>query len=230
MADADLFALFPRLSIWLDPVPRSAPANMAVDEALLRSGPPDPILRFYRWRAPAFSFGYFQRWESIAGFLAAGTEVVRRWTGGGLVDHRRDATYSLVIPASQSVGSPSQSYYEIHARLAGALQEHGVHCDLAPVELEPPHATGRCFAGGQARHDVLSSGTKIAGAAQRRHRLGTLHQGSVAMTALPDSFPGRFAALLATEVFPMCPEEELEIQAADLVTRRYGTPEWLSRR
>ncbi len=66
--------------------------NMAVDEALLREVRA-PVLRLYEWSVPAVSLGYFQ-----PAALAGDRPFVRRYTGGGLVDHAHDLTYTLVLP------------------------------------------------------------------------------------------------------------------------------------
>lgn len=226
MGKADL--IFPHLALWIDPTPRAAAENMAVDELLFRSAPPQPVLRFYRWLRPAFSFGYFQKWETIQPFLPPGVEAVRRWTGGGLVDHRHDVTYTLIIPASQGLAkTPSRDLYRmIHERLAGLLRDAGHACGLAPARNEPPSAIGRCFAGGHAEHDILSPGGKISGAAQRRHRLGILHQGSLAVEPLPDTFPARFAASLAAATFALQATGIEESGLAALTQSRYAAPEW----
>ena len=49
--------LFEKLLIYEDRAPVSAAMNMAIDEALL--GHYYPALRFYGWRGPSLSFGYF---------------------------------------------------------------------------------------------------------------------------------------------------------------------------
>lgn len=71
----------------------SAAFNMALDEALLESAAA-PLLRFYRWRRPALSFGYFGRYDEAAA-QSSHREIVRRWTGGGIVPHGDDLTYSV---------------------------------------------------------------------------------------------------------------------------------------
>ena len=72
--------------------------NMAIDEALLESAT-IPTIRFYRWNSPALSFGYFGTFSDVA-IYAAERDLVRRWTGGGIVLHGDDLTYSIIIPAS----------------------------------------------------------------------------------------------------------------------------------
>ena len=48
-----------------DETPRSAPLNMALDEALLASARA-PLLRIYRWERAAVSFGYFGKSAHVA--------------------------------------------------------------------------------------------------------------------------------------------------------------------
>ena len=69
----------------------SASANMAIDESLLRHAQA-PVLRLYGWEETCVSIGYFQK----ASVVPAGISFVRRYTGGGLVEHGRDLTYTLV--------------------------------------------------------------------------------------------------------------------------------------
>src|SRR6478752_6039108 len=84
--------------------------NMAIDEALLEATAALalPILRFYGWTEPAASFGYFQHYSDVErGTLLR--PLVRRPTGGGIVPHDRDWTYSLVFP-------PQNKWYELSAK------------------------------------------------------------------------------------------------------------------
>src|SRR5207245_8073052 len=109
----------------------SAAMNMAIDEALLDSGT-IPSIRFYRWRSSALSFGYFGRFADVADY-AGERDLVRRWTGGGIVFHEEDLTYSIVIPPSDPVFSESSIaiYEKIHRALADALNEVGERAVVA---------------------------------------------------------------------------------------------------
>src|SRR2546423_12982971 len=84
------------LQVFVDFEPKCAALNMAVDEALLVDSAA-PVLRFYRWQRPSISFGYFGRYAEVAP-ESARREIVRRWTGGGIVPHGADLTYSVIIP------------------------------------------------------------------------------------------------------------------------------------
>src|SRR5262245_33689689 len=74
-------------------------ANMAWDEAILeavaRLGL--PVLRLCAWSEAAATFGYSQRYADVAGWTPL-RPLIRRPTGGGLVPHDADWTYSLVFP------------------------------------------------------------------------------------------------------------------------------------
>lgn len=206
---------------------------MAVDEALLRSGTNLPILRVYNWLGDWISFGYFQKYEDIAQEIDPRFQVVRRWTGGGLVDHRSDQTYTLIVPRELPIANdrPETSYRIVHEALAEALSSAGYDSSLASEEK--PDAAGRCFAseGGHARQDVLVDGRKVAGAAQRRGRNGLLHQGSIKLDApLDDSVFINFAEELAESMQPFPIDETIEKQAKQLALERYATEGWLKKR
>ncbi len=153
--------------------------NMAMDEALLQGAPRlgHPVLRFYGWTEPAASFGYFQRYADVE-HLTALRPLVRRPTGGGVVPHDADWTYSLAFPPGHAWYSLTavESYRSIHEWIQAAFATLEVSTELAPTRLKAQ--AGQCFQGHEA-HDLLWRGRKIAGAAQRRTRDGLLIQGSV---------------------------------------------------
>ena len=159
--------------------PGDAAFNMALDEALLHAAPrlSQPILRFYGWTEPAVSFGYFQRYADIER-LTALRPLVRRPTGGGLVPHDADWTYSLAFPPTHEwYGfSATDSYRRVHEWIRAAFAALGLATELAPAPSKA--LPGQCFQGHE-RYDLLCRGQKLAGAAQRRTRDGLLIQGSV---------------------------------------------------
>lgn len=157
-----------------------APAgNMAWDEALLEAAPRlgRPVLRFYGWTEPAATFGYFQKFAEVQRMTKL-RPLIRRPTGGGLVPHNADWTYSLAFPA----GDPwhqlkaVESYRRVHEWIQAAFTRAGLFTELAPCCRK--EAPGQCFIGAE-QFDVLWQGRKIAGAAQRRTRDGLLIQGSI---------------------------------------------------
>ena len=153
--------------------------NMALDEMLLENAAPAgaPVLRFYGWTEPAATFGYFQKFSEVEAATKL-RPLIRRPTGGGIVPHDADWTYSAIFPAGQEWHSlkAEESYRRIHDWLRLAFAELNIETELAPCckKILP----GQCFAGHE-KFDLLWRGKKIAGAAQRRNKLGLLIQGSV---------------------------------------------------
>src|SRR4029453_889337 len=126
-------SIFAALNVYHDFAPRSAAMNMAIDQALLESAAA-PSIRFYRWQSPALSFGYFGRFADVADY-ATDRDLVRRWTGGGIVFHGDDLTYSIIIPARDAMFAESSAfiYAAIHSALRDVLSIQGQRAELAPA-------------------------------------------------------------------------------------------------
>jgi lipoyl(octanoyl) transferase len=153
--------------------------NMAFDQALLENAAAigRPVLRFYGWTEPAATFGYFQKYADIARWTHL-RPLIRRPTGGGLVPHDADWTYSLVFPptAPWYLLKATESYQRVHEWIKTAFEKMGIITEQAPCCKKS--LPGQCFVGHE-KFDVLWHDRKIAGAAQRRNREGLLIQGSV---------------------------------------------------
>ena len=239
MTDRDALP-FARLELIDDPAPRPAALNMALDEVLLEGIGVAPLLRIYRWERPAVSFGYFGCVEDAAREWPD-REMVRRWTGGGIVAHGQDLTFSLLVPRSSPLAAmrPAESYRRIHAAVASALADAGhpggVLQSAAPVgDADAPHA---CFKN-PVRHDLLLADRKVAGGAQRRTRRGLLHQGSIQLAVPGQRVPGAgnpepLAAFLPRAFGTVLEARGLaagEIEAATaLAATKYGNATWLRR-
>ncbi len=217
--------IFRELEVWFDPLARDGPEAMAVDEVLLITCEL-PLLRIYGWDGAWGSLGYFGKLEEADQGLSD-LNWVRRWTGGGVVDHRGDWTYSLIVPKAWPVATmkKGESYCAIHRVLVDVLKAEGVTPGLSCGDKK---AGSLCFEN-PVEFDVMDGkGTKLAGAAQRRSKDGLLHQGSVAKAS-----PGRLRGELFTERLAeswaevsVFPDED---KVAGLVSAKYGAKEWLER-
>jgi lipoate-protein ligase A len=233
--------LFASLDVYREAGAQSAAMNMAIDEALLEFVT-IPQIRFYRWQFPALSFGYFGRFANVARYQCE-RDLVRRWTGGGIVFHGQDLTYSLVIPASDTAFAESaiSIYEKIHRALCDALSETGqpavvaADADRGPGSATVATRTGigdagySCFAN-PVRADVMIDGRKIAGAAQRRTRRGLLQQGSIQGIEFGNSLAEQFAQALSTNCCERKVDEEILNRAGELADQKYGTESWLRKR
>lgn len=219
--------VFDQLDVYHDPTPRSAALNMAVDEALLESST-KPLIRFYRWDHRALSFGYFGKFADVAEH-ATQRDLVRRWTGGGIVFHGEDLTYTLVIPASlRHLHTSSKSVYAaVHTALCDALLRRGCRAELATEEAPP--ISEACFARPVVA-DVTVNGRKVAGAAHRRTRSGLLHQGSIQAVDLSDDFGSTFADALSRRCEERSFDPQLLDRAHQIAESKYARASWLQRR
>jgi lipoyl(octanoyl) transferase len=140
--------------------------------------------------------------------------LVRRPTGGGLVPHDADWTYSLAFPTTHEWYSLSatESYQRVHEWIREAFAKLGVSTELALCCRKSAH--GQCFAGYE-RSDVLWEGRKIAGAAQRRTNAGLLIQGSVQPPPLSLAKADWQVAMCVAAVGRYCPGwTELVVEGA----------------
>lgn len=174
--------MFSQIDLLFSSTPLEGPEQMGLDEVLLRHAS-RPVLRLYSWKGPCVTFGYFQHWEKIH---AAFPErlLVRRSSGGGLVEHDGDMTFSLVVPALEPMGkiAPSWFYKQLHETLARVLQEFGFRARLvAPHES---HRGESCFHAPSAS-DLVIGDQKILGGAQRRCAGNLLYQGSLHLLGIP---------------------------------------------
>jgi lipoate-protein ligase A len=208
---------------FIDDEMRSASSNMALDQALLETCV-RPTLRIYGWKRPSLSFGYFGRYIE-AEECAAGRELVRRWTGGGIVLHGEDLTYALIVPADRAgLGSTTIRIYQlVHEGLCLGLRRLGLSVDL--LQQPAPKVSEACFAN-PVRFDLVCDGRKIAGAAQRRTKQGLLQQGSVQIGLERPLLSRVFAESLARSISPVLVSEDVLQRAAHLAETRYSTNGW----
>lgn len=240
--------------------------NMAIDEALLQRAKV-PSLRLYRWDHPALSFGYFGKFADVETHAKA-RDLVRRWTGGGIVLHGADLTYSIIIPAGDPAFAHStMSIYEkVHEGIQKALGATGQQAELAtvaavydrrssvipskveesltaldvardgstPLDMttaltERRYNQNECFAN-PVRADVLVNRHKVAGAAQRRTRVGLLQQGSIQHVDLAPDFEKDFARALSDEVIAHGLNGTILARAQEIAAQKYATKSWLQKR
>jgi lipoyl(octanoyl) transferase len=215
----------------------AADYNMALDDALLESAPlrGRPVLRFYGWSESAATFGYSQKYSEIEK-LTALRPLVRRPTGGGLVPHDADWTYSLVFPAGHFWHRlrAADSYHRVHEWVRAAFSELSLTTTLCPESQK--EIPGQCFVGAE-KDDVLWHGRKIAGAAQRRTRHGLLVQGSVQPPVPGLSRAGWETAMcdagreeFAIEWEPLKLAVDLQNRTEELRTAKYSQPIYTEKR
>lgn len=146
----------------------SAALNMAIDEAIMletkKTG--TPTVRFYGWKPPAISIGYFQGLEQevdLAKCKELGVDFVRRITGGGAVFHDSELTYSFSCTQESGIVPDKiiDSYKKICQPIIIGLKELSLEAGFVPL------------------NDILVNGKKISGNAQTRRNGVILQHGTI---------------------------------------------------
>ena len=173
--------------------------QMALDAGLMdrarHTG--EAVLRVYAWTRPTLSFG---RHEAVRGRFAPGAlerenvGAVRRPTGGRVLMHDREVTYSVTGPAPEGEGLKA-GYARINAMLMSALARLGVSVSEAPRSTPRRPGGAACFAEPSAG-ELVVDGRKLVGSAQLRENGAFLQHGSI----LIDDDQPRIAALSAEPI------------------------------
>ena len=175
---------------FIDSGPLDGADNMAVDEALLACFDPkrsQPLLRIYGWEPPALSLGRFQKACEVLDrerCARARVTVVRRITGGGVIYHAGEITYSLVCTPHQVplTASIRESFRVLTSFLIRFYDKLGLDASYAvdhfPAGTKLGERTDFCFAGKES-YDIVIGGKKIGGNAQRRLKDIIFQHGSI---------------------------------------------------
>lgn len=173
----------------LDTGHRSAAENMAIDEAIMQAhslGAVPPTLRFYGWQPAAVSIGYFQSMTGeidLDAVRAGGFGYVRRPTGGRMIFHHLELTYSVTIAEASLPGGVEETYRELSRGLLEGLRILGGAPELSGGEQDPRRANPggfhtACFDTPSA-YELTIDGRKVAGSAQTRRDGVILQHGSI---------------------------------------------------
>lgn len=160
---------------------------MATDEALLNCHKPGhPVFRVYGWEPPALSIGRFQNARTALNLDICGQNripIVRRITGGGIIHHHDELTYSLVCTQDDIASglSVKESFRILCGFLLLFYEKLGLNAEFAlsafpKSRLGVPSAF--CFAG-KEEYDITVNGKKIGGNAQRRFKNIIFQHGSI---------------------------------------------------
>jgi lipoate-protein ligase A len=165
----------------LPPADWDGPTNMAADEVLLESAIAGTAsLRFYTWKVPTVSLGYFQ--AARVREMQAGMDAlpfVRRASGGATLVHHHELTYAIALPAGATWQPRGPSWVcRMHEIVAAALGNLDIPSRLVGCGEEKKLNNVICFLH-QTAGDLLVSGHKVAGSAQRKSRGALLQHGGI---------------------------------------------------
>jgi lipoyl(octanoyl) transferase len=176
----------------IDDSTHDAAFNMAADLYLLAQSEDRPELsvRLYTWEKPSVTLGYGQKAAETLDFSAVdrdGVRWIRRPTGGRAVLHGGDITYSVVFSASiAAMGKTlSETYRIISDCLLAGLRAAAIDCHAHDSGLDAHMSRSSvklpCFLAPN-RAEIMATGRKLVGSAQKRSSKSVLQHGSIPLT------------------------------------------------
>lgn len=171
---------------------RSAQENMQIDAELLArlDQYQRPILHFYEWETASATYGYFTdpaRFLDLKAAADLGLALAKRSTGGGIIFHLWDMAFSVLVPAHcpEFSANTLENYALINQAVLAAVEAFladrgGSSLIVDDFQSEDVHCNHFCMAK-PTKYDVIRNGRKMVGAAQRKTKLGFLHQGTISL-------------------------------------------------
>ena len=163
----------------------SAVENMAQDRALLEAFDEDgmPVFRLYGWEE-SVTIGASQTFASCVlldpTLEAYSDRYAKRMTGGGILYHGHDLSYSLILPLAMMRGlSVKESYEKITGFLLDFYQELGLDAHWAKDDPSITLESDPFCQVGFEPYDIIIQGYKIGGNAQKRTKKAIFQHGSV---------------------------------------------------
>lgn len=165
--------------------PMNGAANMAVDEAIMRTvatGNQPPTLRLYAWEPFCLSLGYGQSVDDVdvAGVSRHEWDVVRRPTGGRAILHGDELTYSISLSEDHplAAGGIVETYLRLSKALLLSMQKLGLGVTADPEGDTASPKGAVCFEV-PSKYEITVGGKKLIGSAQLRRAGGVLQHGTV---------------------------------------------------
>lgn len=171
----------------LDTSLSSPEENMRIERELLINleTSQKPVLHLFEFENNSATFGHFiDPFTHLKreGVEKRGVKLAKRPTGGGILFHLWDFTFSLTLPASHPAFSrnPLENYALVNAWVSQIITSICPKTATPKLLKEKTDTNPFCMAK-PTIYDVLLEGKKIGGAAQRCTKFGLLHQGSIAL-------------------------------------------------
>ena len=227
------------MNLLLNTPPLNVYEHMALDETMVKIRPTEVSLRFFHWGgATAVTYGYAQPYKDVQRILPPNFPgiMTRRPTGGGVVFHKDDLTFSLVF---QHPGKPADIYRQLHAQIVRSLTMVGKKGISLEGSVEKDayrpsqnHLANACFVN-PVENDVLAAdGHKILGGALRRFGTTVLYQGSLQIPGartvplLKQAVIEAVRVFLAVDLKPCAVETPVLQAARTLAQTCYQTVAW----
>jgi len=165
----------------------SAKANSNFDNAIFKAFNKYslPVLRLYSWQN-SVTFGVSQNPSDYVTLLEEyENNFAKRITGGGVLFHGHDISYSLIIPASYIEDKGVKETYElICSFILSFYASFGLKANFAKdIESIVLSKNAFCQVGFEA-YDIIINGEKFGGNAQKRAKNVIFQHGSIPLKTI----------------------------------------------
>ena len=213
-------------------------SQMAIDELIAcnKTLENKNFLRFFNWQEQkAITFGYAQRSKSLKEQFNLGYQITRRPSGGGVVYHEGDLTFSIIFTSGERV---EDIYKKLHTAIACELKKYISQVqNYDQKNIFKPVENGQsksCFAN-PVLDDLMVDGKKILGGAIRRFGNRILYQGTLQIAGARSKQEYKNAIKTALEKFfkeDSCAEqisEEFLMEISSKAQAVYKNPAWINK-
>jgi len=160
----------------------SAKVNSNIDNALFRNFKMNnlPILRIYSWQN-SITFGAGQNPQDYQTLIKEyNNNYSKRITGGGVLFHGHDISYSLVVPAKLIDNKNVKETYELICKFViNFYKDLGLKASFAKDIKEIVLSKSPFCQIGFEAYDIIINGQKIGGNAQKRAKNIIFQHGSI---------------------------------------------------
>lgn len=162
--------------------------NMALDENIFNQYLEDGIgvFRVYRWKEPSFTYGFSQEPQSqidLAKCKLDGVGVAKRITGGGVLFHHDEITYSFVCHKSEVDQLPGEllGYRNVCKFLMRFYESLGLNPKFAldAKNFSLRSVSSQLCSAANEKYDIVLGDKKIGGNAQKRRKEIIFQHGAI---------------------------------------------------
>lgn len=213
--------------------------QMAADEYFCQTMPKNYILRFFNWKEEGITFGFSQRYNQVIESINESDRkipITRRPTGGGIVFHKTDLTFSFIFYSPEEF-NPYKTYEKLHSALNESFSEFGFSFEILNSKTQDYKVNNpamNCF-NKPVEKDLLMNGKKVLGGALRKFSDFMLYQASFQAEKAREDKNYNLAIIKAFEKLQNIKFKEYIIDSSDfenikkIAYNKYRTENWIKR-
>lgn len=222
----------------VETLPLDVYEQMACDEVLCELMPAKYIIRFFNWKGNGITFGFSQRFRDVVDLIDDHKKkypITRRPTGGGVVIHEDDLTFSLIF-YSPGEFNPKRTYDMLHKAIYDEYKMNGFNLtilnDKSNYSINNP--TMECFKR-PVEMDLMIGEKKVLGGALRKFSDYMLYQASLQISNARYDFIHKsfiieaFKKLFKLDYIIFDVDDEFMKKIGNKKNEKYANKDWIER-